>query len=71
MFVDLHSTYTYSSAPKWFAKSGWQTRTFCHKNVEKAVAKLESDHRPLQQSEKKMKIKIYCGVYVDYSYKKE
>ena len=35
--------HTLSSAPKRFAKFGWQTRKFCHKKVEKAVAKLESD----------------------------
>ena len=29
------------NAAKGFAKFGWQT--FCHKKVEKAVAKLESD----------------------------
>ena len=32
--------HTRSSAPKRFAKFGWQTRTFCHKKV---IAKLESD----------------------------
>ena len=35
--------YTGVSAPKSFAKFGWLTWTFCHKNVEKAVSKLESD----------------------------
>ena len=35
--------YTRISAPKRFAKFGWQTRTICHKVNEKAVAKLESD----------------------------
>ena len=35
--------HTSSSAPKRFAKFGWQTQTFCHKKVQKAVAKLESD----------------------------
>ena len=35
--------YTRISAPKRFAKFGWQTGMFCHKKVEKAVAKLESD----------------------------
>ena len=34
---------TRSSAPKRFAKFGWQTRTFCHKKVAKVIAKLESD----------------------------
>ena len=29
-------------APKRFAKFGWQTRTFCHKKVGKAIAKLQS-----------------------------
>ena len=38
MFVN-----TRSSAPKRFAKFGRQTRTFCHKKVGKAIAKLESD----------------------------
>ena len=35
--------HTRSSAPKRFAKFGWQTRTFCHKKVAKVIAKLESD----------------------------
>ena len=35
--------HTRSSAPKRFAKFGCQTRTFCHKKVGKAIAKLESD----------------------------
>ena len=35
--------HTRSTAPKMFAKFGCQTRTFCHKKVGKAVAKLESD----------------------------
>ena len=35
--------HTCISAPKRFAKFGWQARTFCHKKVGKAVAKLESD----------------------------
>ena len=38
MFVHI-----YSGAPKIFAKFGWKTRTFCHKKMEKAIAKLESD----------------------------
>ena len=32
-----------SSALKIFANFGWKTRKFCHKKMEKAVAKLESD----------------------------
>ena len=32
--------HTRSNAPKMSAKFGWQTRTFCHKKVGKAVAKL-------------------------------
>ena len=40
MFVHVH---TRSSAPKRFAKFGWQTRTFCHKKVANVIAKLESD----------------------------
>ena len=35
--------HTRSSATKRYAKFGWQTRTFCHKKVGKAIAKLESD----------------------------
>ena len=35
--------HTCSGAPKIFAKFGWKTRTFCHKKMEKAIAKLESD----------------------------
>ena len=35
--------HTSSSAPKMFDRFVWQTRTFCHRKVEKAVAKLESD----------------------------
>ena len=35
--------HTRSSAPKRFAKFGWQTRMFCHKKVAKVIAKLESD----------------------------
>ena len=35
--------HTCSSAPKIVAKFGWQTRTFCHKEMGKAVAKLMSD----------------------------
>ena len=35
--------HTRSSAPKRFAKFGWQTRTFCLKKVAKVIAKLESD----------------------------
>ena len=35
--------HTRSSAHNMFAKFGWKTRTFCHKKMEKAVAKLESD----------------------------
>ena len=38
MFID-----TRSSAPKMFVKFGWLTHTFCHKKMQKAVAKLESD----------------------------
>ena len=29
--------HTRSSAPKRFAKFGWQTRTFCHKKVAKVI----------------------------------
>ena len=36
-------SHTRINAPKIFAKFGWHTRTFCHKIVEKAIAKLESD----------------------------
>ena len=35
--------HTRSSAPKRFAKFGWHIQPFCHKKVQKAVAKLESD----------------------------
>ena len=35
--------HTRSSAPNMFAKFGWKTRTFCHKKMQKAVAKLEID----------------------------
>ena len=38
--------HTRSSAPKRFAKFGWQTQTFCHKKVGIVIAKLESDRRP-------------------------
>ena len=38
MFVHTHS-----SAPNMFAKFGWKTQKFCHKKIEKAVARLESD----------------------------
>ena len=37
------SIQTRSTAPKVFAKFGFQTRTFCHKKMEKVTAKLESD----------------------------
>ena len=33
--------HTRSSATKRYAMFGWQTRTFCHKKVGKAIAKLE------------------------------
>ena len=35
--------HTRSSPLKRFAKFGLQARTFCHKKVGKAIAKLESD----------------------------
>ena len=35
--------HTRINALKRFDKFGWQTRTFCQKNVGKAVDKLESD----------------------------
>ena len=44
-FVESKSKFvpTRSSAPKLFGKFGWQTRTLCHKKMEKAIAKLGSD----------------------------
>ena len=41
---------TLSNAPKIFAKFGKQTRTFCHKKMEKVIAKLESDRLELELS---------------------
>ena len=38
MFVHTHS-----GTPKIIAKFGWKTRTFSHKKMKKAIAKLESD----------------------------
>ena len=39
--------HTHSSALNMFAKFGWKTRTFCHKKMEKTVAKLESDKQTI------------------------
>ena len=37
------SIQTRNTAPKMFAKFGYQNRTFDHKKMEKVIAKLESD----------------------------
>ena len=68
--------HTRSSAPKRFAKFGWQTRTFCHKKVGKEVAKLESDsfcHKKVEKVVAKLESDNYIvllnktlrGMYVD------